>query len=79
MLEISCLPLTTCHHSEVLSPILLSFREQQTLLYISHALLKAELKQLLLGMKFGKLYSHYFFTVMYIPKYVKQVDLLLEK
>ena len=46
MSEISCLPLRTCHYSEVLSPILLSFREQQTFLYISNALLKAELKQL---------------------------------
>ena len=50
MSEISCLPLRTCHYREVLSPIRLSFREQQTYLYISNALLTAELKQLLLGM-----------------------------
>ena len=45
MSEFSCLSLRTCHYSEVFSPVLLSFREQQTILYISNVLLKAELKQ----------------------------------
>ena len=65
MSEISCLPLRTCHYSEVLLPIRLSFREQQTFLYISNALLNAELKQLLLRMLFGELRSHQFSFFVY--------------